>query len=329
MFSGSRWCQTINLSHDLLSGEVLIKLHIRWITNLAISQHQPSDPIESTESSSSRRVSASCKTIRRDRFDQPLSHKVLQRPSQHSLDRHAYSTQTGQLALTRAKRQKLESVLKNSGARQSLVTGGRHVDDLPPRAPLAQPSSTAGARVLLKRNQEIGIGGDEQLRWDRMVNLIASIFPQPKVSEGEEVWLSLQALVALSGTPRPNSWVIHVRGGCEIEVTDKRCSRGVSMRILLRGTTRAVSLAKEYLAWVEDTLMRRGVGCPNAADFESISDQESCHQKPMTLPNSGNAIRRVHAEGKNHFTEALQYRADDVPRPKVWNVRSFCITWRI
>ena len=93
---------------------------------------------------------------------------------------------------------------------------------------------------------------DRQLMNDEALNLLLNAIPVRSAPEGSELWITTKTLFSLSGSYSTNSWIHHLRGGCEVQVTEQRSHDGASRLVLLRGNHQAVELTRKYFCSLDN-----------------------------------------------------------------------------
>ena len=335
MFCGIRCCVRTKPNHKSLtrtnlSHQPLLFLYPRWFpTQQQRNFTKPSchDLSERTEGSSKSTTLGSCTKVNSDIVEPFLSQHVHQQPSQDPSKAPAHGYTSSQFQTDTAAEQKLEAILSKRKARQDLVVQERRLDGRRHGAYFPAPGSTSSA-VQRDRKQRINRStSSERSRWEHALNLLASSVPQHKEAEGEEIWLSKQALIALSGTSAANSWVHHARGGCEVEVTERQSSTRMSRQLFLRGSTRAVALTREHFVMLEkDAQLHPGKQAPSISKempsgIAPGTDSSDCRAVPE--PKSGHLIRLVRTARQRHLGPGKWMRADELPEPATYDVRSF------
>lgn len=157
--------------------------------------------------------------------------------------------------------------------------------------------------------------------------MLANSFPQPKEAEGDEIWLSKLTLTAMSGTSGANSWVYHAPRGCEVEVTEMQSSSGMSRKVIIRGSPQDVALTREHFRLLERDLMKHQQEKSRTGGrirpYKAATSTESDSSETTLISGSNLPLRRVLIRDKRQLQHADWMRADELPRPAVYDVRSF------
>jgi hypothetical protein len=326
MLSGGRYCLRTKVKQE----PSLLFLYPRWF----ITQQHPHplrslrhDPPENTELTFSYKISHP----RREREDKAVqashSHHVLQPSSENPSEANLQDYSGNTTVLDSATEQKFRIVLSRRRARQGLVVRERGPDGLHHRSYLPAPGSTSSPSRSENEKTKKNFGVAEATSWERTVVILANSVPRQKEIEGEEIWVSKETLVVVSGTSGHNSWVHHVRGGCEIQVTEIQSSCGTSRQVFLRGSARAIALTREHFDSLESGRKDNGEAQVGASgtlepqEIELIAGSNVLKPDPefvSALPD-----RHVLTAIKSHLRNQQWMRADDFPSPTTYDVRSF------
>lgn len=335
MFSGSRCCLRIKVNHRLLPGDSQLNQPLLFLCPSWFSLHQrrnstkPSthELSEGTERSFTYTTSESRKVVN-PIVSRPLRyHNVPQQPSQNPTEAPANTYQENRLRFETASEQGLDAICKRRKERQGVVTRARRPDGIHHIAYFSAPGSTSYTEHRVKKDREGRFAFSSRSTWERTLNMLANSVPRSKEDDGEEIWVSKQTLLELCGESGPNSWVHHARGGCEVQVTENQSPGRTSRLVFLRGSTRAVALTREYFALLETSLTQHrhkqlGSGkmlVPSTPEAKmEPRDCEGTSEGSTSPP-----IRVVSTAGKGSFKQEKWIRADALPPPLAYDVRSF------
>jgi hypothetical protein len=336
MFSGSRCCLRTKVNRTLLSGDTptplsqpLLFLYPRWFTtqlqyhSTPQSAHEPSEGAKPkfnyTPPQPSEKLNAHV-------VEQIKLQHVSQQPSQNPSETLPYTFRSIQPELEKNSKENLNTIMNKRKARQGIVIPKLRPDGLRQRVYLPARGCTSSIEQCVKKETSQRSAWSILSSWERTLNMLANSVPYQKEAVGHEIWLSKQALIALSGTSGTNSWVHNVRGGCEVQVTDIQSSCGKTRQVLLQGSARAISLTTEHFAALQ-------VGKMRAPDNQS--DLGSTGLPPELKPvvpsdfevndafNSNAPVRIVLTAAKRHLRQGNWMRVDELPEPATYTVRSF------
>ncbi len=227
MFSGSRCCLRTNVNKRVIPVEILLNhpLHHFYQRRFRTKQqHKFTEPLADEPSEA---LKLSLKYILPEQSEEKkvsivepsYFRYVSQQPPQNPTEAPSHLSQNTQHELEARLKEKLETVINERRARQGNVVQDIRPDGLPRRTYVPTSGSAHSAGQYGKgRRKKMSIHLVRS-NWERALNMLANSVPQHKEIEGEEIWLSKQTLIALSGTSGTNSWVHNVRGGCEVQVT--------------------------------------------------------------------------------------------------------------
>ncbi|KAF7506080.1 hypothetical protein GJ744_012231 [Endocarpon pusillum] len=322
MFSGSRCCLKNKVNKRLLPGDIILNHPLlfhypRWFR----AKQQPKFA-EPSAHDPSKTLKLSVKYILPEQSEEAevnvvepsYFRYVSQQPPQNPTE-----------AQLKARSEKLETIVDERRARQGKVVQEQRPNGLRRREYVPASGSTSSIQQYGKRKKRSI--HSVRSNWERALNMLANSVPQHKEVEGQEIWLSKQTLIALSGTSGTNSWVHNVGGGCEVQVTDTQSYSGSSKQVLLNGSTRAVALTMEYFIAIEKDVMQyqenqvalESVKTPT--DTTSKTESIHCEADATSAPNV--PFRIVPTAVRGYLKHGDWMRADQFPQPALNSVRSF------
>jgi hypothetical protein len=334
MFSGSRCCLRTRVDHRSPKGDFLLNQELQFLCPQRSRQQKPclGDATAYCRFSTTKRsYSYTFSETRKEKRSEIVKNRhfryVPQQPSENTSEAPTDARWSRQVKTKNAAEDGLKAILEERRIRQGLVVRERSPNGQHHRTYLPSPGSTSSLahQDRKERNQRSAFSAN--LQWESMLSLLANCTPQRKETEGEEMWLSKRTLLALAGTSSANSWVHHVRGGCEVQVTHTQSSSGTSRHVILRGSTRAVALTRDHFASLERDLTdgrENPLGCGGTAvPYQPHVRIEIRHcgapvETPADLP-----IRRVLTAVKRHLMHGNGTPAEQLQRPPVYDVRSF------
>ena len=323
MFSGSRCCLRNKVNKRLLPGDIILNhpllfLYPRWFG--AKQQHNFAEP-SAHESSKALRLSLEyilpkqSEEVKVNIVEPSYFRYVSQQPPQNPTEAQARS------------KEKLETIIDKRRARQGNVVQDQRPNGLRRREYVPASASTSSIQQYGKSKRKRRSIHSVRSNWERALNMLANSVPQHKEAEGEEIWLSKQTLIALSGTSGTNSWVHNVRGGCEVQVTDTQSYSGSSKQVFLNGSTRAVALTMEYfIAFEKDVMQYQGnqvalESTEKPADAIPKTESIHCEADAIIAPNV--PFRIVPTTVRGYLKHGDWMRAAQFPQPSLNSLRSF------
>jgi hypothetical protein len=335
MFSGSRCCLRTKVNTSWLSGDTclnqqLLFLYPRWF---ATQLQHPTTQLAAHKSSEGTKLSIkyilsnSRENVRARVVKQIKFQHVSRQPSQTSSEMLSSTLQSIQSQLETSPKEDLDAIMKKREAHQGIVVFKLKRNGSRQRVYLPAPGSTSSTKQCIRNRRRSRSPWSVLANWENTLNMLANSVPNRKEAEGHEIWLSKQTLIALSGTSGSNSWVHNVRSGCEVQVTDMQSSCGTSRKILLRGSTRAVTLTKEHFATLQgDNLQSPDIQSDlrsTTLPLKLIPRIVADHRAVSNGSNSNAPIRSVLTAAKNHLRQGNWMRVDELPQPAIYTVRSF------
>ncbi|KKY18175.1 hypothetical protein UCRPC4_g05060 [Phaeomoniella chlamydospora] len=151
----------------------------------------------------------------------------------------------------------------------------------------------------------------EEAFWMDVLKLLSEApRDKPKKANREEVYLSLDTLIDVSGVQYSNAWIEQFRDGCEVDVQDHNQEFRGKRLVYLSGTQRAIELTKERLLKAErhrhpsvSSLSREDIPADNTPTPKGYS-------RSRTPPSQRN-------------TRGEQPQVDLITEPTEWNIRTF------
>lgn len=329
MFSGSRCCLRTKLNtrilvNDTLLNQPLLFLYLRWLAPNSRHNHTNHQLHETVKGDLALRHPAlkPHKRAQAHIVEPSEPRDAPQQSPQNSSQASDIASRSSLLESEIAAEQKLQTILDRRKARQGLVIRERSHDGLYRRIYLPGAGATSIEDGQGKRKRKQRLGYQENSSWKRALNLLAKPVSQRTKPGGEDIWLSEETLIRLSGTWRANSWVHHTRGGCEVEVTDAQSSTGTSRQVFLNGSDGAVALTKEYFLSLEQAMMQQKSNQHENSPLPEAKAGGDDH-KSLSISDTHPFIRNVLAKGPCHRKYNCWKRVDKMPEPMEWDVASF------
>jgi hypothetical protein len=335
MFSGSRCCLRTKVNKPLFSGDTplnqpLLFLYPRWFASqlqnptIQLAAHEPS---EGTKQSINSIPTHSNEKANAQVIEQIRSQHVSQQPSQNPSETLPTTFRSIQPVLQTTSKEDLNAIMRKRKARQGIVLSKLKPNGSRRRVYLPALGSTSSIENCAQKSTRNRSAWSVLPSWERTLNILANSIPNQKEAEGHEIWLSKQTLIALSGTSGTNSWVHNVRGGCEVQVTDIQSPCGTVRKVLLRGSTRAVTLTMEHFAMLQGDKMQ-----PPGIQYDLGSISFPPELIPKVVANNravsggsdlNTSFRSVLTVAKSHLRQGTWRRVDELLQPASYTVRSF------
>ena len=153
---------------------------------------------------------------------------------------------------------------------------------------------------MSKRQSMRRVHDPEYLDWTIPLKLLTESASTLAHPSGERLTVKEETVIELTGSENENGWVHNVRDGCQISVLEGRPMEE-TRTLLLNGSDRATDLAREFLLEMD----RRTTKQPQIAGQELV------------------VYRYVLSEEKPQVRNKAAWRADEVPFPTSWSVRTF------
>lgn len=328
MFSGSRCCLRTSFQRRLLPVEIprIQPFLAAQTTQQPIctkpSAHKSSETVHSiTFEKSQQTPSGDYVPPSTELFHphQDVPQPLYQDPSK-ALTNTLHNTQSASEA---ASKQTVQAIIDRRKATQGLVVRRLLSNGQYQRTYFPAPGSTSAAepRPRLDRDKRSAILSSAS--WELTLDMLVNSDSQQKEAHGEEIWLHKQPLFDLTGSSEANSWIHHVRGGCEVYVTDTQCSSGASRQVYLRGSPRAVALTREYLTSIENgdepyqEQVLRGESTVKPKHDIPKGDPDADPSPVPKLP-----MRAVHVASKSHIERRKWVHGEGIQPPEIYDVRS-------
>lgn len=252
---------------------------------------------------------------------------VSQQPPQNPTEARPPPSQNTQHELQARSKEKLETVVNERRARQGTVLQSLRPDGLRHRVYIPANGSASSAQQYRKGQKKRRLIESLRSNCEYALNMFANSVPQHREAKGEEVWLSKQTLIALSGTSGANSWVHNIRGGCEVQVTGTESHSGTLKQVLLNGSTRAIALTMEHFIATEEDLMQYQENQvalkPTRTATGSMSRTESNHSEADVVSAPNVPFRIVLSAIRGHLRRGNWMRVDQIAQPALNSVHAF------